>query len=159
MLIQAFTSAAPEVYAALGALGKEAVKAGLDPGLVELVKIRASQINGCAYCLSFHTAMARKAGVAQSKLDLLPAWRGAGIYDEKERAALGWTQDLTLMAGRHPDGEALAGLRRLFGEQGALHLTVAIGLINQWNRINTGLGIVPPEAASAEAASAPGVPR
>jgi len=142
-----FTSAAPEVYQALGAIGKAAAGSGLEKGLIELVKVRASQINGCAYCLDFHVAMARKLGVSQSQLDLLAAWRGAGaLFGAREQAALAWTEALVLLPGGGPGESERAQVREHFNEQDFLHLTVAIGLINQWNRINVGLGILPPEA-------------
>ncbi|HTB21697.1 MAG TPA: carboxymuconolactone decarboxylase family protein [bacterium] len=143
MVISDFKNATPEVYQALGSIGKAAVEAGLEKDLIEFVKIRASQINGCAYCLGFHTAMARKAGVSQVKLDLLPIWREAGLFNEREQAALAWTETLVLMAQAHPGAEDRAKAANQFNEMQFLHLTVAIGLINQWNRICGGLGILP----------------
>ncbi len=146
MLMREFTSGLPEVYGALGEIGRSARAAGLEPELVELVKLRASQINGCAYCLSFHTARALELGMPAAKLALLAAWRDAGVHDARERAALGWTEALTLMARDHPGEAERAEARRVFGEAQFAALTVCIGLINQWNRICGGLGILPPEA-------------
>jgi AhpD family alkylhydroperoxidase len=146
MLITDFSNAAPEVYRALGAISRAAAEAGLERELLELVKIRASQINACAYCLGFHTQQARKLGVPQGKLDLLPVWRDSPLFSDRERAALAWTESLVLMAQTHPGGQERAAAATAFGEREFLHLTVAIGLINQWNRICGGLGVQPPEA-------------
>lgn len=147
MQIQEFTDALPDVYRALGVIAKVGSESGLERSLIELVKLRASQINGCAYCLSFHLSLARKLGVPQSKLDLLAAWPDAGVFSGRERAALAWTEALTEMAGRHPGDAQRAEALRYFDESQFRHLTVVVGLINQWNRINVGLKILPPESA------------
>jgi AhpD family alkylhydroperoxidase len=151
MLMQEFSSAYPEVYQALGAIGKAVGESGLERPLIELVKLRSAQINGCAYCLSFHTGLAKKLRLAPAKLELLSAWRDAGVFDERERAALAWTEALTRMADSHPGSSEEAAAREQFGEKGFVNLTIAIGLINQWNRICGGLKILAPEAV-AEAA-------
>jgi len=96
-----FEKIAPEVRAALTALGKAVSASGLDRQLVELIKVRASQVNGCAYCLQFHLNFARKLGVAETKLGLVAVWRDAGIFSAKEKAALAWTEALT---GVTPEG-------------------------------------------------------
>ncbi|MGH7442446.1 MAG: carboxymuconolactone decarboxylase family protein, partial [bacterium] len=140
MLMSEFTGAFPDPYQALGVIGKTATEAGLERPLIELVKLRSSQLNGCAYCLSFHTALAKKLGIPQAKLDLLAAWRDSPIYSERERAALAWTEALTLLAVRHPEEVERAEAGRVFGASQFMALTVTIGLINQWNRICGGLG-------------------
>lgn len=144
--IKQFTSAVPEIYAALGAISQATKESGLEPALVELVKIRASQINGCAYCLQFHSNRARKAGVQTAQLDQLSAWRASVLFSERERAALAWTERLTLQAGHHVTEQDRVKAREQFSEAEFTHLTVAIGHINLWNRVNDGLGILAPEA-------------
>lgn len=130
-----FEKIAPDVRAALSALTKAVSASGLDKGLTELIKIRASQVNGCAYCLQFHLTFARKAGVPQTKLDLVAVWRDAGVFEAREMAALAWTEVLT---GVTPEGvadDAYAAVRKEFGESELVFLTAAIGSINAWNRI------------------------
>ncbi len=130
-----FTKSAPAVSAALRALGKAVDNSGLEKELTELVKVRASQINGCAFCLQFHLNTARKLGLPERKLDLLPVWREAGVYSEREMAALAWAEALTEEAAEGATDAAYAALLEHFSQSDALFLTVAIGTINQWNRI------------------------
>jgi AhpD family alkylhydroperoxidase len=144
--IKQFTSAVPDIYAALGAISQATKASGLEASLVELVKIRASQINGCAYCLQFHVNMARKAGVGPAQLDQLSAWRASQLFSDRERAALAWTERLTLQAGHHVAEADRQKAQAAFNEQEFTHLTVAIGHINLWNRVNDGLGVIAPEA-------------
>ena len=107
----------------------------LDRRLFELVKIRASQINGCAYCLDMHTKDARSAGESEQRLYVLPAWREAPFYSRRERAALAWTEAVTRLADG-PVPEALYGeLREHFSEKEAVDLTMAVIAINGWNRL------------------------
>jgi AhpD family alkylhydroperoxidase len=142
-----FVAKAPAAHAALLALSKTATEAGLDKSLLELVKIRASQINGCAFCLQLHLNLARKLGVAAAKLDLVAVWREAGIFGARETAALAWTETLTRLGPEAASDAQYAALRGEFSEDEALFLTVAIGVINQWNRIGVGLRFAPPDAA------------
>jgi AhpD family alkylhydroperoxidase len=139
----AFEKAAPEVVTALRAIGRQASDAGLDKALVELIKARASQINGCAYCLKLHLDWARRAGVAQAKLDLLPVWRESRLYDERERAALAWTEALSRPGDHAAVAAARAGLEGAFAAQEIVALTVAVAAINAWNRIAGPLGFPP----------------
>lgn len=111
---------------------------GLEHSLLELVKMRASQINGCAYCLHMHSADARKAGETEARLYLLSAWHESELYTPRERAALRWTEALTRLSEASPSDEAFAELREHFSEAEAVNLSVAIGAINTWNRINAG---------------------
>jgi AhpD family alkylhydroperoxidase len=146
-----FARQAPAVQAALRAMTRSVDDSGLEKPLTELVKLRASQINGCAFCLQFHLNVLRKLGVAAPKLDLVAAWRDAGVFSAREAAALEWTETLTLMAGRHADAAAWQALLAHFSEAEAMNLTVAIGTINQWNRIAVGLQFAPPIAEGAAA--------
>lgn len=135
---------APGVVAALRALGKTVEDSGLDPSLVEILKIRASQVNGCAFCLQFHLNRVRKLGVAPAKIDLAATWREAGIFSLREAAALTWTEALTRMADGPIPERAYADLESEFSAKEIAFLTAAIGLINAWNRIAGGLRFTPP---------------
>jgi AhpD family alkylhydroperoxidase len=141
---QNFAAAADPVRSALIALGKAVDESGLDKGLTELVKLRASQVNGCAFCIQLHLNVARKLGLPAEKLDLVAAWREAGVFAEREKAALAWTESLTRMAPDAASDADYAALLRHFSPSEALNLTVAIGTINQWNRIAVALRFAPP---------------
>jgi len=144
-----FIARAAAVATALREISKAPADAGLDKGLLELVKIRASQINGCAFCLQLHLNFARKLGVSAAKLDLVAAWREAGDrFDAREQAALAWAEAVTrLESGAASDADYEA-VRAEFGEDEALYLTVAIGHINLWNRLGVALRFVPPAVAA-----------
>jgi AhpD family alkylhydroperoxidase len=131
-------------HAALIALGKSVDESGLDKALTELVKLRVSQINGCAFCVQFHLNIARKLGVAPEKLDLVAAWREAGVFSSRELAALEWAEILTGIAARTPSDADYAAVRAAFSESEVMFLTVTIGTINQWNRIAVALRFAPP---------------
>jgi AhpD family alkylhydroperoxidase len=115
-------------------------QAGLESSLMELVKIRASQINRCAFCLHMHTAEARKQGESEERIYLLDAWQESSLYDDRERAALAWTEALTQVAGRHPSDDTYAQLQRHFSEEEQVTLTLLIVAINGWNRVQAGFG-------------------
>ncbi len=135
---------APAVVAALRALGRAVDESGLEKPLSELVKVRASQINGCGFCIGFHLNAARKLDVAPAKLDLLPAWREAGVYSARERAALAWTEALTRM-DRHSVSDATwAQVQAQFTQSEIAFLTAAVAAINAWNRIAGALRFEPP---------------
>ncbi len=142
-----FTTAAPEVYAGLATLTRAVDAAGIEKALTELVKVRVSQLNGCAFCLQFHLTLARRSGVEERKLDLLAAWRDAGIYSAREQAALAWAEALTGLEAHAASPEAWAAVRAVFSETDALHLTVTVASINAWNRIGVGLAFAPPQPA------------
>jgi AhpD family alkylhydroperoxidase len=130
---------APEGYAALRGVETYVRRCGLPFSLIELVKMRASQINGCAYCLVMHSKDARKHGETEDRLYLLNAWRESSLYTPAEKAALAWTETLTLMAqrgGAQPDQEPL---RKHFSDKEIVDLTILIGMINLWNRYAVGL--------------------
>lgn len=134
--------AAPEAYEAMRALSKFSNECGLEARLLELVKTRASQINGCAYCIQMHTREARKLGETEDRLHLLAAWRETPAYTPRERAALAWTEALTLLTKGHASDEVYAEVRAQFSEEETAKLTLAIAVINSWNRIAMGLRFV-----------------
>jgi len=138
-----FLKSAPEVVTTLRTLTKVIADSGLERPLTELVKVRASQLNGCAFCLALHVEFARKAGVSQKALDLLATWHEAEIFSAREQAALAWTEALTLMAQQRPSAEVFAALCQQFSPQEVAYLTSSIGLINAWNRIAGGLRFAP----------------
>jgi AhpD family alkylhydroperoxidase len=118
-----------------------AINASLEPSLAELVKIRASQINGCANCINMHTAEARAKGETEQRLYLLPAWREAPCYTDRERAALGWTEALTRLCEGHDHERAYEALKAHFTEEEQVKLTLLINIINGWNRLAVGFGV------------------
>lgn len=118
-----------------------AAGASLDATLVDLVKIRASQINGCANCINMHTAEARGRGESEQRIYLLSAWRDAPCYSERERAALRWTDALTGLAQTHPDPDTKAALDAHFTDEEQVKLTIMINVINGWNRLAVGFGL------------------
>lgn len=156
--IASFRKLAPAAAAALAALGQSAVDAGLDKGLLELVKIRASQINGCAYCVQFHLNLARDFGVAAAKLDQIVVWRDSPHFDGRERAALAWTEALTDLSARDVPDAVYGAAREHFGEAEIAHLSAAIGVINAWNRLGVGFRWTPPAPRAAATARGAGAP-
>jgi len=146
-----FAARMPAVHAALLTLSNAAAQAGLDKVLVELIEIRASQINGCAFCLQYHLTSARKLPVPAAKLDLVAAWREAGIFTSREMAALAWTETVTRLGPESASDAEYAALRAEFSEEEAIYLTVTIGVINHWNRLGVALRF-PPTFASPAAA-------
>jgi AhpD family alkylhydroperoxidase len=144
MRYEEFLKAAPSAHAALAALGKSVDDSGLEKSLTELIKLRASQINGCAFCLQLHLNIARKIGVPGEKLDLVAAWREAGIFTAREKAALAYTEAVTEIGPAGVADDVMAGLLAHFTAAEAMFLTVAIGTINQWNRIAIALRFPPP---------------
>jgi AhpD family alkylhydroperoxidase len=133
-----------------------AVASSLEPTLVGLVEIRASQINGCANCINMHTQDARARGETEQRIYLLSAWREAPYYTDRERAALGWTEVLTRLSEGHQLESARKALKAQFTEQEQVKLTLMINIINGWNRIAVGFSqfIDPAEAKSAAAKAA-----
>jgi AhpD family alkylhydroperoxidase len=121
-------------------------KGGLEESLMELVKIRASQINGCAFCLDMHTAAARNRGETEQRLYLLDAWRDSPLYSERERAALAWTEALTLLPETRAPDDVYRTLQAQFSEKEQVTLTLLIVAINGWNRIQVGFRAVHPVA-------------
>jgi AhpD family alkylhydroperoxidase len=130
--------AAPQAMQALAALESQVQASGLEPSLIDLVKTRASQINGCAYCIHMHTREARAHGESEERLYLLDAWRESPLYSERERAALAWTEAVTLISQTHAPDAVYEAVRGQFDEGELVKLTVAIATINAWNRIAIG---------------------
>ena len=135
--------AAPEAMEAVSHLHAYVRNCGLDHKLLELVKLRASQINGCAWCMDMHSKELRAAGEDEQRLHLLSAWRECPFYTDRERAALAWTEALTLLAQGNVPDDVFALARAQFSEQDLVKLTVAIVAINGANRINVAFRAVP----------------
>lgn len=134
---------APDAYRAMAHLQSYVDHSNLDSKLLELVKTRASQLNGCAYCIDMHTKDARAMGETEQRLYALSAWRETPFYSEKERAALAWTEALTLISETHaPDDVYQEALRHFAGKE-LVDLTLAIVAINGWNRIAIGFRAEP----------------
>ena len=126
--------------------------AGLEKSLCELVKIRASQINGCAICLHMHTQDARKHGETEARLYMLDAWRESPLYTPRERAALAWTEALTLLAQSRAPDDVYALLEAEFDDKESLALTMLINVINGWNRLGVGYRRSHPRQVASSAA-------
>jgi AhpD family alkylhydroperoxidase len=124
-----------------------AIAASLDPTLMHLVEIRASQINGCANCINMHTTYAREKGETEQRIYLLSAWREAPCYTDRERAALGWTEALTRLSEGHTHESAYEVLKAHFTEAERVKLTLMVNVINGWNRIAVGFGAFADPAA------------
>jgi AhpD family alkylhydroperoxidase len=146
-----FYQAAPETIKALAALEDQVRASGLEPSLFELVKIRASQINGCAFCINMHTQDARKQGETEQRIYLLNAWREAPVYTDRERAALAWTEAVTLVSETHVPDDVYDAARAQFSEAEMVNLTMLVGAINAWNRIAISFRAIPPVRAKAAA--------
>ena len=133
----------PQAYRAMSGLEAYVHNSGLEPALLELMKMRASQINGCAYCLDMHSKDARANGETEQRLYALNAWRETPFYSERERAALGWTEALTLISETHAPDDVYEEARRHFSEAEMVNLSMAIVAINSWNRLAIGFRAVP----------------
>lgn len=133
----------PEAYTAMYGLEKFVKQSGLDPKLYELIKIRASQINGCAFCLNMHTQDARKMGESEQRIYMLNAWRESPCYTEKERAALALTEAVTLISEQGVPDDLYQEVRKYFDEKEFVALIMAINTINAWNRLGISTGLTP----------------
>jgi AhpD family alkylhydroperoxidase len=138
-----YQHASPEAAKAMFQLEHVVRNSGLDPQLLELIRIRASQMNGCAYCIDMHTKDARRRGETEQRIYALSAWAEAPFYTEKERAVLAWTEALTNIQQGHAPDEVYEEVARHFAERELMNLTLAITTINAWNRIALGFRIVP----------------
>nr|WP_253895226.1 carboxymuconolactone decarboxylase family protein [Corallococcus exercitus] len=143
---------APEAVNLVLEFSKKVEALGLEPSLRELVKIRSSQINGCANCIHMHTRDARAQGETEERIYLLDGWRESSLYTDRERAALAWTESLTLISETHASDEDYAALKPHFTEEEIVKLTLMIGVINTWNRIAMGFRAQHPVTARSEAA-------
>ena len=148
-----FKALAPEAYDIVAALGQAAAKAGIDKQLLELIKLRASQINGCAFCVQFHILQGESLGIAVDKLNLVVVWRETPLFSSRERAALAWTEALTLLTAGVSD-EVYAQARAEFSDQELTYLTSAIASINVWNRFGVAYRWSPPARPKAVSAAA-----
>jgi AhpD family alkylhydroperoxidase len=147
-----FMTQAPDAYEIVRNLGQLAAKAGIDKQLLELIKLRASQINGCAFCVQFHILQSESLGIAADKLNLVVVWREAPQFSPRERAALAWTEALTTLTGGVGD-EDYAQARAEFSERELTYLTSAIASINVWNRFGVAYRWTPPARQKAAAAA------
>lgn len=138
-----FYKASPDAIKALIALEAAVIKLGLEAPLMELVKLRASQINGCAFCVDLHTSDARKKGETERRLYALSVWRETPFFSARERAALAWTEAITNIAQTHAPDEDYNNLREHFNEREMVDLTLAINTINSWNRLSIGFRKMP----------------
>ena len=138
-----FKAQAPDAYEIVSALGRAAAKAGIDKQLLELIKLRASQINGCAFCVQYHILQGESLGMPADKLNLVVVWREAPLFSARERAALAWTEALTLLTEGVSD-EVYAQARAEFSEKELAYLTSAIASINVWNRFGAAFRWTPP---------------
>jgi len=134
-----YAKAAPGAMHAMLGLQRYTQESGIEHSLLELVKLRASQINGCAYCLDMHSKDARAAGETEQRIYVLNAWREAPFYSERERAALAWTEEITMISEGVSE-EVLEATKAQFSEKEIVDLTMAVVTINAWNRLSIGLG-------------------
>jgi AhpD family alkylhydroperoxidase len=144
--------ASPGTYKAMAGLQAYVDQTGLEKSLLELVKIRSSQINGCAFCLVMHTNDARKQGETDERMHLLNAWHEAPVFTDRERAALGWAEAVTLITKGHVPDDVYEEARRHFSEKELVDLTAAVVTINAWNRLAIAFRAVP-QAKSTKAAA------
>src|SRR5919199_2117049 len=155
---------APGAVQAMMSLEQYIHGCGLEESLIHLVKLRASQLNGCAYCLDMHWKDARALGESEQRLYSLDAWRECPYYTERERAALAWTEAVTLVTDGHVPDDVYEKVRAHFGEKELADLTLAVATINAWNRLSIAARLVPgtyqpaPPAAAAGGAPAGGGP-
>jgi len=138
-----FGKASPSAYKALLGLENTVRDSGLEHSLVELVKLRASQINGCGYCVDMHASDARKAGETERRLHAVAVWRETPFFTARERAALAWTEALTRLSQQPELERDYAALKEQFGDKEMVDLTLAVAAINSWNRMAIGFGAQP----------------
>jgi AhpD family alkylhydroperoxidase len=138
-----FYSASPEAMKAMIALETATNKLGVEPRLLDLIKLRASQLNGCAYCVDTHSNDARKAGETERRLQTVSVWRETPFFTERERAALAWTEALTLLSQTHAPDADYDALKAQFSDKEMVDLTLAISTINAWNRFGVGFRKMP----------------
>jgi len=141
---QEFQKYAAPANAAMAALSKVVAESPLDPELQQLVKLRASQINGCAFCTQLHLNESRHMSIPAPKLDLIAVWREAGVFSEREKAALQWTELLTGLSASHISDEDFAAVSAHFAAEELAWLSTAIALINSWNRLAAPFQYAPP---------------
>ncbi len=138
-----YAKAAPGAYRAMSALERYVRECGLELPLIELVKIRVSQINGCAYCLDMHTKDARAEGETEQRIYTLPAWRETPFFTEREQAALAWAEAVTLVSETHVPDDVYEQARVHFSDEELVNLTMVVVAINGWNRLSISFRAVP----------------
>jgi AhpD family alkylhydroperoxidase len=152
-----YAKIAPHALEALYSLEKYVRESGLEPALLELVKLRASQINGCAFCVDMHTKDARVRGESEQRLYAVAVWRDTPFFTDRERAALAWTEAVTQVSWQHVQDEVYELARCHFGEKELVDLTIAIIAINGWNRLSISFrreaGTYQPQPQASDAAS------
>ena len=141
---QEFQKIAGAAHNAIVELSRAVAASGLDPELQQLVKLRASQINGCAFCTQLHLNESRHMGIAAPKLDLLAVWRESGVFSEREKAALAWTELLTRLSEHHVSDADFAAVSAHFAPSELAWLSAAVAVINTWNRIAAPFQYTPP---------------
>ncbi len=147
-----FAKASPDATKAVAALDRYVVKeSGLEPAIIHLIKLRASIINGCAYCVDMHVKESRHDGLSEQWINLMSVWRESTVYTPKERALLGWVDAVTLIAKTQAPDEAYDELRKHFSEDESVKITTAIGAINVWNRLAVAFRVPHPIDAKAAA--------
>ncbi len=135
-----WTQISPRTYQAMVATSATLAASSLGTPLIDLVQVRVSQINGCAFCLDMHVRDLRRHGEAWQRINSLPTWREAGLYSDRERAALAWAESLTRLADAHADRDTeFDALKARFSDQEIVELTWAIAAINTWNRMAIGM--------------------
>jgi AhpD family alkylhydroperoxidase len=153
---QDYAKAAPGAYQAMYALESYVRQSGLEPPLLELVRMRASQINGCAYCMDMHSKDARAKGETEQRLYVLPGWREAPFYNQRERAALEWAEAVTLIGQNHVPDELFERVGKVFSKKELVDLTMAVIAINGWNRLaisfRAGVGTYQPASEKTQTA-------
>ncbi|KUM26037.1 alkylhydroperoxidase [Mesorhizobium loti] len=143
-----FFAKAPEIMKAVTALNKAVEECGLEESLMHLVKLRASQINGCSYCVEMHSREARRDGETETRLYLVAAWKESPLFSERERAALAWTETVTKISDNGVPDDLYASTLEHFSEEELVKLTVAIGMINTWNRLCVSFHAIHPMPAA-----------
>ncbi len=146
------TKVSPGLYKAMATLQGYIDSCGIERSLLELIKVRASQINGCAYCLAMHTSEARKHGESDERMHLLDAWREAPIFTPRELAALAWTEAVTLISRHHVPDDVYEAARAQFSEKELADVTAAVIAINGWNRLAIAFRATPQVASKKIAA-------
>jgi AhpD family alkylhydroperoxidase len=138
-----YTKASPAALKAMYALQAAVNSSGLEPSLQELIKLRVSQVNGCAFCIDMHFREAKAKGEKEERLYLLDAWRESPVYTDRERAALAWAEAVTLVSQTHVPDDVFSEARKHFDEAELVNLTLAVVAINGWNRFSISFRVMP----------------
>lgn len=139
----AWAQKSPEAYKAMVGLETALARTGLDHSLMELIRLRASQLNGCAYCVNMHANDARKAGETETRLQTLSVWAETPFFDAKEKAVLAWVESLTQLSTHHAPQDQYEALLEHYSEAEVVNITLAIATINAWNRFGVGFAMIP----------------